>query len=96
MSAGDDEITEWLARNGRKTLNLEAARQLAAESPQQWYVAALGNKGYLIGKMTPQKYSARHILVNESGEAVVFATIESALAFLRIELGIAKPHVFNY
>jgi hypothetical protein len=46
--------------------------------------------------MTLQKYSARHILVDESGEAVVFATIESAKVFLRIELNIANPHVFNY
>jgi len=96
MSAAGDEITEWLARNGRKTLTLEAARQLAAESPQQWYVASFGVKGYLVGKMTLQKYSARHILVDESGEAVVFATIESAKVFLRIELNIANPHVFNY
>lgn len=96
MSAADDEITEWLARNGRKTLTLEAARQLAAESPQQWYVASFGVNGYLVGKMTPQKYSARHIVVDESGQALLFATIESATAFLRIELKVANPHVFNY
>jgi hypothetical protein len=96
MSATNDEITEWMARNGRTTLDMEAARLLAAESPQQWYVASFGVKGYLVGKMTLQKYSARHILVDESGQAMVFPTIESATAFLRIELKITNPHVFNY
>jgi hypothetical protein len=96
MSATDDEITEWLSRNGRKTLDVEAAKLLAAESPQQWYVASFGIKGYLVGKMTLQKYSARHILVDESGQTMMFPTIESATAFLRNELKITKPHVFNY
>ena len=66
-----DEITEWLAKRGRKALNLEAAKQLAAESPQQWYVASYGTKGYLVGKMTMQKFSARHILVDETGQAML-------------------------
>lgn len=91
-----DEITEWLARNGRKALDLEAAKQLAAESPQQWYVASRGAKGFMIGKMTMQKFSARHILVDETGEAMLFASVEAATAFLRTELGIAKPHIFNF
>jgi sarcosine oxidase gamma subunit len=94
--ANSDEITEWLARQGRNALNLEAAKQLAAESPGQWYVASCGTRGYLVGKMTLQKYSARHILVDESGEAVLFPTIEGALAFLRSELKVPSPHVFNY
>ena len=92
----DDEITEWLARSGRKTLNLEAARQLAAESPQQWYVALHGTKGYLIGKMTLQKFSQRHILVDEAGQPVLFPTIEGAVAFLRSELKVERPHVFTF
>ena len=91
-----DEITEWLSRTGRKALNLEAAKLLAAESPQQWYVASHGSKGYLVGKMTMQKYSARHILVDDAGQPVLFPAIESAIAFLRVELKVAKPHVFNY
>jgi hypothetical protein len=91
-----DEITEWLSRTGRKVLNLEAAKLLAAESPHQWYVASHGTKGYIVGKMTLQKYSARHILVDESGQAMLFATVESATAFLRKELNLAKPHIFNY
>lgn len=91
-----DEITEWLARNGRKTLNLEAAKRLAAESPQQWYVASHGTKGFMVGKMTMQKFSQRHILVDETGQAMLFPSVESATAFLRTELKIANPHVFNY
>jgi len=91
-----DEITEWLVRNGRKTLNLAAAKELAAASPQQWYVAAHGKKGYLVGKMTPNKFSARHILVDDEGQPMLFSTAEGALAFLRTELKIARPHVFNY
>ena len=91
-----DEITEWLGRKGRKALNVEAAKQLAAESPQHWYVAAHRNKGYLVGKMTMQKYSARHIVVGEDGQAVLFPTVESATAFLRTELKIPNPHVFSF
>jgi hypothetical protein len=95
MSKGD-EITEWLSNRGRTALNLEAARQLAAESPQQWYVALHGNKGYIVGKMTMEKFSARHILVDEAGQPVLFPTAESAVAFVRAELKVERPHVFNY
>jgi hypothetical protein len=92
----DDEITEWLSSRGRTALNLEAAKQLAAESTQQWYVALHGTKGYIVGKMTMQKFSARHILVDESGQPMLFPTIESAVAFVRSELKVERPHVFNY
>jgi len=92
---GSDEITLWLARNGRKTLTLEAARRFAAESPEHWYVAAHGSKGFLVGKMTMQKYSTRHIFVGENGQAVLFPTIEAATTFLRTELKIPNPHVFS-
>ncbi len=91
-----DEITEWLAKNGRKALTLEAARLLAAESPDHWYVASHGKKGFLVGKMTLQKFSQRHILVDETGQAMLFATVEAALLFLRKDLRIPNPHVFNY
>lgn len=91
-----DEITEWLAKRGRKALDLEAAKLLAAEAPQQWYVASHGDKGYLVGKMTMQKYSARHIVVDESGQAMLFPTIEGAKFFLRSNLKIRNPHVFDF
>jgi hypothetical protein len=91
-----DEITEWLAKRGRRTLDLEAARLLAAESPELWYVASHGARGFLVGKMTMQKFSARHILVGRDGEALHFETAEAAVAFLRAELKVPNPHVFNY
>jgi hypothetical protein len=95
MSQGD-EITEWLSSRGRTALNLEAAKQLAAESPQQWYVALNGSKGYIIGKMTLQKFSRRHIVVSEDGQPMMFPTLESAVAFVRTVLKVDRPHVFNY
>jgi hypothetical protein len=93
--ADSNEITEWLARNGRKTLTVEAAKQLAVESPDHWYIAS-GGKGYLVGKMTPQKFSQRHIVVDETGHAILFPTVESATAFLRVDLKVPRPHVFNF
>jgi hypothetical protein len=92
----DNEITEWLSRNGRKTLTVEAARQLALESPDHWYIASGGGKGFVVGKMTPQKFSQRHIVVDEAGQAMLFSTVESATAFLRVDLKVPRPHVFNF
>ena len=90
-----DEITEWLTRNGRKTLDLAAARQLASESPDHWYIALQGTKGYIVGKMTLQKYSARHILVDEKEEPMFFLTADAARRFLQKELSVQSPHVFT-
>jgi hypothetical protein len=91
-----DEITTWLTRSGRKVLDLEAAKLLAAESPQLWYVASHGGKGFLVGKMTMQKFSQRHILVDKAGQVVLFPTAEDATTFLRTELKVSNPHVFNF
>jgi hypothetical protein len=90
-----DEITEWLTKNGRKTLDLEAARRLASEAPDHWYVALQGAKGYIVGKMTMQKYSARHILVDEKGQPMYFLTADAAKRFLQKELNVPSPHVFT-
>ena len=90
-----DEITEWLSRNGRKTLDLEAARQLASEAPDHWYIALQGAKGYVVGKMTMQKYSARHILVDKNEEPMFFLTADAAKRFLQKELNVPNPHVFT-
>ena len=90
-----DEITEWLSRKGRTTLNLAAARQLAAESPDHWYVALQGAKGYIVGKMTMTKYSARHILVDHEEQPMYFLTADAAKRFLIKELNVMKPHVFS-
>lgn len=91
-----DEITEWMAKNGRKTLTREAAGLLAADSPDHWYVAPLGARGFMVGKMSPQKFSQRHVLVDATGQTLLFPTLETALVFLRVDLKVANPHVFNY
>jgi hypothetical protein len=90
-----DEITEWLSRKGRTTLDLQAAKQLASESPDHWYIALQGAKGYIVGKMTMQKYSARHIVVDEKEQPMYFLTAEAAKRFLLKELNIENPHVFS-
>jgi hypothetical protein len=95
MEEKEDEITEWLSRTGRTTLTLEAAKQLAAESPEHWYIALQGARGYIVGKMTMQKYSARHILVDDKEEPIFFLTADAARRFLLKELNVEKPHVFS-
>jgi hypothetical protein len=90
-----DEITEWLTRKGRTTLDLKAAKQLASESPDHWYIALQGAKGYIVGKMTMQKYSARHILVDGDGQPMYFLTAEAAKRFLIKDLNVPNPHVFS-
>ncbi|MGH8641351.1 MAG: hypothetical protein ACRET6_06555 [Burkholderiales bacterium] len=90
-----DEITEWLAKNGRQTLDLAAAKRLASDSPDHWYIAPHGDKGYIIGKMTMQKYSARHILVDEKQEPMYFVTSDAARRFLQNYLKVQNPHVFS-
>lgn len=92
---GADEITEWLSRNGRKTLDLAAARELATESPDHWYVALQGSKGYIVGKMTMTKFSARHILVDGDNVPMYFLTADAARRFLIKELNVQQPHVFS-
>lgn len=91
----EDEITEWLSRQGRQTLDLAAARQLAIESPDHWYIALQGSKGYIVGKMTMTKFSGRHILVDGDGVPMYFLTADAARRFLIKELNVAKPHVFS-
>ena len=91
-----DEITQWMARNGRKALTPETAKLLAVESPDHWYVAPQGTRGFMVGKMSLQKFSQRHVLVDATGQAMVFPSLEAALIFLRVDLKIASPHVFNY
>ena len=39
---------------------------------------------------------AVHILVDETGQPMLFATAEDVLILLQTELKIMKPHIFNY
>jgi hypothetical protein len=34
--------------------------------------------------------------VDKTGQAMIFPTVEAALVFLRTDLRIPSPHVFNY
>jgi hypothetical protein len=93
----EDTITEWLIRKGRKKdLSIELAKQLASESRLGWYIAPHGHKRYLIGKVTLQKLSSRHIVMDDEGKALTFESIEDAKTFLRDELKILTPQVFNF
>jgi len=92
-----DEITQWLAKRGRKRdLSIELAKQLAAESRLGWYIAPHGHKRYAIGKITLQRLSTRHMVTDDEGKALAFGSVEEAKAFLREKLGILAPQVFNF
>ena len=93
----DDEITQWLLRHGRrKNLDLELARELAAESRLGWYIAHHGHNRYVIGKVTLQKLSSRHVVTDDHGKPLTFGSVEEAKAFLQDNLKILTPHVFDY
>lgn len=93
----EDEITNWLAKRGRKgDLSIELAKQLAAESRLGWYIAPHGHNRYAIGKITLQKLSTRHIVNDDEGKPLTFGSVEEAKIFLRDELKILAPQVFNY
>lgn len=93
----EDEITQWLVKRGRhKDLSIDLAKQLAAESRLGWFIVPHGHKGFAVGKVNLKKLSSRHVLTEEDGRVVTFASVEDARAFLRDELQILAPHVFNY
>ena len=93
----EDEITQWLVKRGRKKdLSIALAKQLAAESRLGWFIVPHGHKGFAIGKVNLKKLSSRHVLTEDDGRVVNFPTVEDAKTFLRDELHILAPHVFNY
>lgn len=93
----EDEITQWLVKRGRKRdLSIELAKQLAAESRLGWYIAPHSHNRYIIGKITLQKLSTRHVVTDDEGKALTFDSVEEAKALLRDKLKILAPHVFNY
>lgn len=92
----EDEITHWLVKHGRKRdLSIELAKQLAAESRLGWYIAPHGHNRYVIGKVTLQQLSTRHIVTDDEGRPLSFDSVEKAKAFLRDELKIFIAQVFN-
>ena len=93
----EDEITQWLVTRGRKKdLSFELAKELAAESRLGWFIVPHGQKGFAIGKVNLRKLTSRHVLTDEGGRVMTFASVEEAKTFLRDELKILAPHVFNY
>jgi len=94
---GEDEITQWLVKRGRKkNLSIELAREIAAESRLGWFIVPHGQKGYAIGKVNLRKLSSRHVLTEDDGRVITFASVDEARTFLRDELNILAPHVFNF
>ena len=92
----EDEITQWLVKRGRKKdLSIELAKKLAAESRLGWLIFPHGHKGYAIGKATLKKLSSRHVLTDDDGRVIAFATVDEAKTFLRDELKILAPHLLN-
>ena len=93
----EDEITQWLLKRGRKKdLSIELAKKLATESRLGWLIFPHGHKGYAIGKATLKKLSSRHVLTDDDGRVITFSSVDEAKTFLRDELHILAPHVFNY
>lgn len=93
----EDEITQWLIKRGRqKDLSIALAKELAAESRLGWYVAHHGHNRYIIGKVTLQKLSSRHVVTDDNGKPLTFGSVEDAKTFLKNELKILTPHVFDY
>lgn len=93
----EDEITQWLVKRGRKkNLSIDLAKQYAAESRLGWFIVPHGHKGFAIGKLNLKKLSSRHVLTEDDGRVITFASVDEAKAFLRDELQILAPHVFNY
>jgi hypothetical protein len=93
----EDEITQWLLKRGRKkNLSIELAKKLATESRLGWLIFPHGHTGYAIGKATLKKLSSRHVLTDDDGRVITFASVDEAKTFLREELKILAPYVLNY
>jgi hypothetical protein len=92
-----DDTTGWLTERGRKgNLTVPLAKQLAAESQRGWYVAHHGHDRFVVGRMTLQKLSSGHIVIDDQGNPLTFASVAQAKAFLRDELEIHSPQVFDF
>jgi hypothetical protein len=93
----EESVTQWLVKQGRKKdLSIELAKQLAAESRLGWYIAPHGHRRFVIGKVTLQKLASRHVVTDDDGKPLSFNSVDEAKAFLRDELKILTPQVFNF
>jgi len=95
MSEG--EVTKWLTSRGNPgALTLPMARDLAHESLLGWYIAPYSHEHFCIGKLTLDKLASRHIVTDEEGKALAFPTIEAARTFMKHQLGILTPQIFEF
>ena len=95
MSKG--EVTQWLTSKGQcGALTLPMARDLAQRSLLGWYIAPYSQEHFCIGKMTLEKLASRHIVTDEDGKALAFPTIEAARTFMKHQLGILTPQLFEF
>jgi hypothetical protein len=95
MSEG--EVTKWLTSHGTaNVLTVPLARDLAHKSLLGWYIAPYSQDRFCVGKLTLEKLASRHIVTDEEGKALAFPTIEAAQSFMKEQLGILAPQVFDY
>jgi len=95
MAQGD--VTKWLTSHGEaEKLTVPLAKNLARELPLGWYVAPYANGRFCVGKLTLEKFASRHIVTDEDEHALTFATIDEAKTFLRDELAVLAPQIYDY
>jgi len=93
----DGEVTNWLNSRGTgSVLTVAAAKDLAHRSPLGWYIAPHSQDRFCVGKLTLEKLASRHMVTDEAGKALAFPTIEAAKRFMKEQLGIVTPQVFDY
>ena len=94
MSEG--EVTKWLtSHGGASTLTVELAKQLARESRVGWYIVPHSHDRFSVGKLTLEKLASRHTITDDEGAPLTFTSVEEAKAFLKNQLGILVPQVFD-
>lgn len=95
MSNG--EVTNWLSSHGRaNALTVVLAKDLAQISPLGWYIAPYSQGHFCVGKLTLEKLASRHTVTDDEGKALTFPTIAAAKSFMKEELGILIPQIFEF
>lgn len=90
------DTTDWLTKRGDATvLTLSGAKVLAQMSSVGWYIAPYSHGLFYVGKHTLGKYASRHVIADEAGQAFTFPTIDAAKCFMKEQLEILTPQVFD-
>ena len=93
----EGEITRWLtSRGSRGALTLPMARDLAHESLLGWYIAPYSQNHFCVGKLALDKLASRHVVTDEEGKALAFPTVDAAKTFMKHQLGITTPQIFEF